>query len=78
MKPWYTSKTLIINALAAALATLEASTGILKPVLGNGGLYVALAVGLPVVNAVLRAVTTEALTSKKTNEADARTEESGT
>lgn len=65
MKPWYTSKTLIINALAAALATLEASTGILKPLLGDGGLYVALAVGLPVVNAVLRAVTTEPLAGKK-------------
>lgn len=60
-KPWYQSKIIIINALAAALTALEASTGILKPVLGDSGLYIALAVGLPVINAALRTVTIQPL-----------------
>lgn len=60
-KPWYKSKTLWVNALAAALAALEASTGALKPALGDKGLYVAIAVGLPVINAALRAATTQPL-----------------
>lgn len=60
MKPWYKSKTIIINALAAALTALEASTGMLKPILGDS-FYLIVAVGLPVVNAMLRTVTTQPL-----------------
>lgn len=59
-KPWYQSRVIILNAVAAALTALEASTGVLKPVLGDG-FYVLMAVGLPVLNAALRAVTSQPL-----------------
>lgn len=52
------SKTLWVNAIAAALVALEASTGLLQPHLPVN-LYTALAVSLPVVNAVLRVITTQ-------------------
>lgn len=64
MKPWYTSKTIIVNAIVAALVALEAGTGLLQPYL-PGNFYTIIAVGLPVVNAVLRVVTTTALTGRK-------------
>lgn len=64
MKPWYTSKTIIVNAIAAALVALEAGTGFLQPHL-PGNFYTIIAVSLPVVNAVLRVVTTTALTASK-------------
>lgn len=64
MKPWYTSKTIIVNAIAAALVALEAGTGLLQPHL-PGNFYAIIAVGLPVVNAVLRVITTTALTFRK-------------
>lgn len=59
-KPWYQSKTLRINAIAAALVALEAGTGMLQPYL-SVNLYAAVAVGLPVINAVLRVITTQGL-----------------
>lgn len=59
-KPWWTSRTLRINAAAAALVALEAGTGLLQPLLPVN-FYTAVAVGLPVINAVLRVVTTQAL-----------------
>lgn len=59
-KPWWASRTLRINALAAALVALEAGTGLLQPLLPVN-FYTAVAVGLPVINAVLRVVTTQAL-----------------
>jgi hypothetical protein len=58
MKPWYTSKTIWVNIMVAVLASLEATTGILKPYLPDYW-YVFLAVGLPVINIVLRIVTTQ-------------------
>jgi hypothetical protein len=60
MKPWYKSKTLWVNILVAVLATLEASTGLLQPYLPNHW-YVAVAVGLPVINVVLRIITTQGI-----------------
>lgn len=60
MKAWYQSKTLWVNAIVAALAALEAGTGILQPLL-PANFYAIVAVGLPVVNAVLRIVTTQGL-----------------
>lgn len=57
-KPWWQSKTLLLNAAAAALVALESGTGVLQPLLPVN-LYAALAVGLPVVNAALRVVTTQ-------------------
>lgn len=63
VKPWWRSRTLLANALAAALVALEASTGLLQPYLPVN-LYTAVAVALPVINAVLRVITTQALTLK--------------
>jgi hypothetical protein len=62
-KPWWTSRMLQVNALAAGLVALEAGTGLLQPVLPVN-FYTAVAVALPVINAVLRVVTTQALTRK--------------
>lgn len=59
-KSWRRSKTLWVNAAAAGLVALEASTGLLQPLLPVN-LYGAIAVALPVVNAVLRVVTTQGL-----------------
>jgi hypothetical protein len=75
VKAWYKSKTLILNALAAGLAALEVSTGALKPVLGESGLYVALSVGLPVANAMLRIVTKQPIRRKKKPRVEAPTDE---
>ena len=63
MKPWYTSKTIIVNAIVAALVALEAGSGLLQAYL-PANFYTIIAVGLPVVNAVLRVVTTTALTGR--------------
>jgi hypothetical protein len=62
-KPWWRSRTLQINTVVSALVALEAGTGLLQPVLPVN-FYTLVAVGLPVVNAVLRVVTTQALTRK--------------
>lgn len=64
MKSWKKSKTLWLNALAAALIALEASTGILKPLLGDS-FYLIMAGLLPVANAALRVLTTESLGKSK-------------
>ena len=64
MKPWYMSKTIIVNAIVAALVALEAGTGLLQPYL-PGNFYTLMAVGLPVVNAILRVITKTALTAGK-------------
>lgn len=64
MKPWYQSKTIIVNAIVAALVALEAGTGLLQAYL-PGNFYTIIAVGLPVVNAILRVITTTALTARK-------------
>lgn len=59
-KPWWQSKTLIINLIAAALVALESGTGMLQPYLPMN-FYTVIAVALPVVNAILRVVTTQGL-----------------
>ena len=56
-KVWWKSKTLWVNAVAAMLVALEAGTGVLRPMLPVN-LYTVLAVGLPIVNALLRVITT--------------------
>lgn len=66
MKPWYTSKTLWVNLVAAALMALEAGTSLLKPYMTDT-FWVAMAVGLPIVNAVLRIITTQALSLGKSD-----------
>lgn len=59
-KHWCRSKTLWANALTAGLVALEAGTGLLQPHLPVN-FYTAVAVGLPVVNGVLRVLTTQAV-----------------
>jgi len=63
-KPWWKSRTLQANALVAALVALEAGTGALQPVLPVN-FYTVVAVGLPIFNAVLRVVTSQALTARR-------------
>ena len=60
MKPWWKSKTLWVNIIVAVLASLEATTGLLQPYLPQHW-YVVVAVGLPIINVVLRIVTTHGL-----------------
>ena len=60
MKSWWKSKTLWVNIIVAILASLEATTGLLQPYLPEHW-YVVVAVGLPVINVVLRIVTTQGL-----------------
>lgn len=50
-----------LNVLAAALVALEETTGVLQPLLPVN-FYAALAVALPVANAVLRVITSKAIT----------------
>ena len=66
MKAWYMSKTLWVNAIVAALVALEAGTGLLQPFLPPH-FYTIVAVGLPVINAVLRVVTTQGLSLRSNN-----------
>lgn len=60
MKPWYKSKTILINSGVAALVALEASFGVLQPYLPIN-FYSVIAILLPIVNAILRVVTTEGI-----------------
>ena len=72
MKPWklwYRSKTLIVNAIAAALVALEATSGLLQPHLPVN-FYLAVSVVLPMINAVLRVITTQALMMRTPHSAD--------
>lgn len=66
MKAWYQSKTLWVNAIVAALVALEAGTGLLQPFLPPH-FYAIVAVVLPIINAVLRIVTTQGLSLGKPN-----------
>lgn len=59
-KHWCRSKTLWINASAAGLVALEAGTGLLQPHLPVN-FYTCVAVGLPVLNGVLRVLTSQAV-----------------
>ena len=63
-KLWWKSKTLWFNVICAVLAALEANTGALQPFLPVN-FYAILSVVLPVVNVVLRTITTQALTVKQ-------------
>lgn len=63
-KSWKKSRTLWFNAFCMGLIALEASTGVLKPVLGEN-FYVWMAGLLPVVNAFLRAFTSQPIKQSK-------------
>lgn len=57
------SRTLIVNAAVAALVALEAGVGLLQPFLPLN-FYTIVAVGLPIINSVLRVITTQPLITK--------------
>lgn len=59
-KPLWNSRTLWLNAIAAGLLALEAGAGLLQPLLPVD-VYAAVAIALPVLNAMLRVVTTQGL-----------------
>lgn len=63
-KPWWRSRVLRLNAAAAALAALEANTGLLQSLMPVN-FYEVLAVLLAVGNAVLRVATTQPLCRKE-------------
>lgn len=60
MKRWYKSKTLWLNVVVVVLALAESQLNILQPVLPIN-FYAAVAFGLPLLNAALRLITTQAL-----------------
>lgn len=60
-KPWWQSKTLWFNAIAAALAALEASSDLIQPYV-PGDVYAWGMLLLVAGNAVLRIVTSQGLT----------------
>lgn len=59
-KPWWRSRTLWFNAGCAALAAAEAGFNILQPLLPVN-VYTLLAFALPVGNALLRVLTSQAI-----------------
>lgn len=61
-KPWWQSRTLMINAVMVALVAAEAQFALLQPYL-PGNVYAWFAFALPVVNALLRVITTAPLTT---------------
>lgn len=60
VKPLWKSKILWVNAIGAALIALESATGAIQPYI-PANFYVVMAVALPVVNAMLRVITSQAL-----------------
>lgn len=55
-KPWWQSRTLWLNLIAAVLIALEAQFSMLQPFL-PGNVYAWVAVGLTAANAALRIIT---------------------
>jgi hypothetical protein len=63
MKPWYQSKTVWFNILMAVLSGLEASFSVVQPMFA-ANIWPLFAAGVTLVNLVLRAISTQALTTK--------------
>lgn len=64
MKPWWQSRTLWLNLAVLVLAAAEANVQMLQPLLPLN-IWQVTAFVLPILNAVLRLVTTQALTLHK-------------
>lgn len=64
MKPWWQSKTLWLNAIAAGLVALDA---VLGPLIKDHttAVYVGLSIFLAIANAMLRVITTQAITTEQ-------------
>lgn len=69
MKHWPESKTIRFNAFMAALATAEASFGLLKPYLGDKWYGVALFVVI-IGNVYLRSITTGPVSIKRSQSSE--------
>lgn len=61
VKPWWQSRTLWLNFIAAMLLALEAKFSLLQPML-PGNVYAWFAVALPMANAALRVITAVPIT----------------
>jgi hypothetical protein len=59
-KPWYLSRTLIVNGLVFGVAAAEARLGLIEQLLGVD-IYTLIALGLPLLNAALRLITSQPL-----------------
>ena len=68
-KTWYKSKTLWLNAVVGGLVALESTTSYLQGHIADK-FYIAVAIGLPVLNAVLRSMTNQPITYKRGKEED--------
>lgn len=62
-KLWWKSKTLWFNAITACLVSLEATTDYIKPYLPDHW-YVAVIIALPMINILLRLISTATLIKK--------------
>lgn len=60
VKPWWHSRTLWLNIAAAGLMALEGVWGVLQPMLPFN-FWTGMSVALPVLNAMLRVLTSTAL-----------------
>lgn len=59
-KPWWQSRTLLVNAVALAMVGIESQLQVLQPLL-PANVYALAAVALPVVNMLLRTITVQPL-----------------
>ena len=59
-KPWWQSRTLIVNGVALALLGVESQLQVLQPML-PANVYALAAAALPVVNMLLRTITVQPL-----------------
>jgi hypothetical protein len=59
-KPWWQSRTLIVNSAALALLGIESQLQVLQPML-PANVYALAAAALPVVNMLLRTITVQPL-----------------
>jgi hypothetical protein len=62
-KPWWKSRELWFNAAVAIMAALEVSTGLLAQ-LFTPAVYPRIAIGVAIINAVLRVISAHRLTLK--------------
>lgn len=69
-KPWWRSRTLLVNAAVLALAAAETQLQVLQPLMPVN-VYSLIAFALPVVNALLRVITVQPLTGERRPPADA-------
>lgn len=67
MKKWYKSKTIWLNVIVGALVALESTTSYLQGHIQEK-FYIAIAIGLPVVNAMLRSVTNQPISYRRKGE----------